>query len=198
MFSFIGIGLMLVSAYLAGSVSSAIIISKLWNLPDPRREGSKNPGATNVLRLAGKKYAIIVLLGDMLKGLLPVIVARLFFHESVILAYVCCAAVMGHIFPVFFEFKGGKGVATALGAFLGYHFIMGVLAIVTWALVAKFTRYSSLASMIAIALMPFYALFVTGNLSAFFPMMVMTVFVFYKHRDNISRLAVGTEPKIKW
>jgi len=183
-------------AYLIGSLSSAIIVSRLCNLPDPRTQGSKNPGATNVLRLAGKKYAAIVLAGDMLKGLLPMLLAHLLGAGPVTLGFTCLAAVLGHMYPVFFDFKGGKGVATAMGAFLGFHFIMGVVIIATWLFIANFSRYSSLASIIAITFAPFYSLLVIGNLSAFLPLIFITIFVLYQHRDNISRLINGTESKI--
>lgn len=183
-------------AYLIGSLSTAIIVSRLFNLPDPRANGSKNPGTTNVLRLAGKKYAAIVLLGDMLKGLLPLLLAHFLGSSPALLGFTCLAAVMGHIYPVFFDFKGGKGVATALGAFLGFHFMMGVVILATWLLIANFSRYSSLASIIAITFAPFYSLLVVGNLSAFLPLITITIFVLYQHRDNISRLINGEEPKI--
>ena len=184
-------------AYLVGSLSTAIIISRLFNLPDPRANGSKNPGATNMLRLAGKKYAAIVLIGDMLKGLLPLLLAHLLDSSPALLGFTCLAAVFGHMYPVFFDFKGGKGVATALGAFLGFHFVMGAVVIATWLLIANFSRYASLASIIAITFAPFYSLFVVGNLSAFLPLISITIFVLYQHRDNISRLINGDEPKIK-
>ena len=184
-------------AYLVGSLSTAIIISRLFNLPDPRANGSKNPGATNMLRLAGKKYAVIVLIGDMLKGLLPLLLAHLLDSSPALLGFTCLAAVFGHMYPVFFDFKGGKGVATALGAFLGFHFVMGAVVIATWLLIANFSRYASLASIIAITFAPFYSLFVVGNLSAFLPLICITIFVLYQHRDNISRLINGDEPKIK-
>lgn len=183
-------------AYFIGSLSSAIIVSRLCDLPDPRAQGSKNPGATNVLRLAGKKYAAIVLAGDMLKGLLPMLLAHLLGAGPATLGFTCLAAVLGHMYPVFFDFKGGKGVATAMGAFLGFHFIMGVVIIATWLFIANFSRYSSLASIIAITFAPFYSLFVVGNLSAFLPLICITIFVLYQHRENISRLINGTESKI--
>jgi len=184
------------TAYLVGSISSAILVCRLAELPDPRTEGSKNPGATNVLRIGGKKYAIMVLMADLLKGLLPLLLAHALNLSSSAMAYTCLAAVAGHMYPVFFKFKGGKGVATALGAFLGFHFIMGSVAIATWLIVANFTRLSSLASIVAITLMPFYSLFVTGNLNAFYPLLLIAIFVLYQHRENISRLVVGMEPKI--
>lgn len=198
MFTFLMFIFNVTVAYLIGSLSSAVIVCRLNGLPDPRTQGSKNPGATNVLRLAGKKYAIMVLLADMLKGLLPLLLANWLGSNPTTLGFTCLAAVMGHMYPVFFQFKGGKGVATALGAFLGLHFIMGVVIIATWLTVANFSRYSSLASIIAITFAPFYSLFVFRNMDLFFPLVLITIFVLYKHRDNISRLMVGEEPKMSF
>ena len=185
-----------VVGYLVGSVCSAVIVSRLFDLPDPRQEGSKNPGATNVLRLAGKQYAIIVLLADMLKGLLPVLLAKLLGGGPIIVGFTCFAAVLGHMYPIYFNFKGGKGVATAIGALLGFHFILGVIVIATWLLIANFTRYSSLASIVSLLLAPFYSLYAARGFEAFPPLMCIALFVIYKHRDNISRLIDGTESKI--
>lgn len=184
--------------YLVGSVCSAVIVSRLFSLPDPCVEGSKNPGATNVMRLAGKKYALIVLVADMLKGLLPVLFAKMLGADVIIQSFTCLAAVLGHMYPVFFKFKGGKGVATTIGALLGLHFILGVVVIATWLLVANFGRYSSLASLVAILLAPFYSLFALGDMNAFIPLLGIAVFVLYQHRNNITRLIDGTEPKIKF
>lgn len=184
-------------SYIFGSFCSAVIVCRLFSLPDPRLEGSKNPGATNVLRLAGKKYAAIVLLADMLKGVIPLLLGHMFGAGSGILGFMCLAAVLGHMYPVFFEFKGGKGVATALGALLGFSFSLGLLTIVTWFIVAKLSRYSSLSSMISIGLAPFYLLFIIGNMNAFLPVLFMACFIFYKHYDNIERLIDGTESKIE-
>lgn len=186
----------IVLAYLIGSICSAVIVSYLFDLPDPRLEGSKNPGATNVLRLAGKQYAIIVLAFDMLKGLLPVLLAKMLMADPITVGFTCFAAVLGHMYPVFFDFKGGKGVATALGALLGFHFLLGVAVIATWLLIANFFRYSSLASIISMSLAPLYSLGIVHNLSAFPPLMCIAIFILYKHRDNITRLIDGTESKI--
>jgi glycerol-3-phosphate acyltransferase PlsY len=159
-------------------------------------EGSKNPGATNVLRLAGKQYAIIVLVFDMLKGLFPVLLAKMLMADPITIGFTCFAAVLGHMYPVFFDFKGGKGVATALGALLGFHFHLGVAVIATWLLIANFFRYSSLASIVSLLLAPFYSLGIVHNLAAFPPLMCIAIFILYKHRDNITRLIDGTEPRI--
>ena len=183
--------------YLAGSICSAIIVSNIFSLPDPRTEGSTNPGATNVLRLAGKKYASIVLIMDMLKGLLPVLLAQALQVNYAILGFTCLATVVGHVYPVFFKFKGGKGVATALGALLGLNFIMGIVLIALWLLVANFTRYASLASIITMVIAPFSTIFSTRSIDAFPPVVLLCILVLYKHRKNVSRLFNGQEPKIK-
>lgn len=187
-----------VLSYLFGSICSAIVVSRLFSLPDPRIEGSQNPGATNVLRLAGKKYAIIVLLGDMLKGLIPVVLAKAFGAGPVIAGFACLAAVLGHMYPVFFGFRGGKGVATAIGALLGLDFILGAMVIASWLLIANFTRYASLASMIAIGLSPIFSLFIFSRLDVFIPLFFIALFVLFQHRNNITRLIDGEEPKIRF
>ncbi|HAU1151268.1 TPA: glycerol-3-phosphate 1-O-acyltransferase PlsY [Legionella pneumophila] len=184
--------------YLMGSINSAIIVCRTFGLPDPREEGSKNPGATNVLRLGGKQYGILVMVFDALKGILPVIIAKYLSGEPVTIAFTALAAVVGHMYPVFFHFRGGKGVATTIGALLAFHFVIGVMVGATWLLVANFWRYSSLASIISITLAPFYALILVGNLNIFPPLFMITILVLYKHRDNFNRLIDGKEPKIKF
>ncbi|MBL7480272.1 glycerol-3-phosphate 1-O-acyltransferase PlsY [Legionella bononiensis] len=189
---------LVILAYLMGSFCSAIIVCRLFGLPDPREEGSKNPGATNVLRIAGKKYAAFVMIGDVLKGTIPVLIAKALGATPAVIAFTALAAVIGHMFPVFFKFKGGKGVATAIGALLGFHFIIGVMVATTWLLVANFSRYSSLASIVAISLSPFYSLLVVGRLDIFPPLFFIALLVLYKHKNNINRLIDGVEPKIKF
>lgn len=186
----------IVAGYLLGSICSAVIICRLFSLPDPRTQGSNNPGATNVLRIAGKPYAIMVLLADMLKGFIPVIIAYAFGANATILGYVCFAAVLGHVYPVFFKFKGGKGVATALGGLLGVNFLLGSMTLLTWLVVAVISRYSSLAAIVAIVLAPFYSILVHHNLNSFIPLALVTLLVVYKHHANLVRLMDGTEPKI--
>lgn len=188
----------MIVAYLVGSICSAVIVSRIFDLPDPRTEGSKNPGATNVLRLAGKHYAMLVLLADMLKGLLPVLLARMIDSGPVITSFTCLAAVLGHMYPVFFGFKGGKGVATAIGAMLALHFMLGVVVIALWLVIANFTRYSSLASIISISVAPFFSLYALGSVDAFVPLLFIALFVLYKHRDNVTRLMDGKETKINF
>lgn len=187
-----------VIGYLLGSVCSAVIVSRVFSLPDPRISGSQNPGATNVLRLAGKKYAAIVLFADVLKGFFPVLLAKILGAGPVTVSFTCLAAVMGHMYPVFFGFKGGKGVATSIGAFFGLDFILGSAVLATWLLVANFTRYASLASIAAIILAPLYALIIIDKMDIFPPLFFIVLFVLYKHRNNITRLIDGDEPKIQF
>lgn len=188
---------LIVIGYLFGSICSAVIVSRLFSLPDPRIEGSKNPGATNVLRLAGKKYAAMVLLADLFKGLIPVVLAKILGAGTAVESFTCLAAVIGHMYPLFFHFQGGKGVATAIGALLGLNFILGIMVIATWLLVANFSRYSSLASITSIVLSPIYGLITIGKLDIFPPLFLIALFVLYQHRNNITRLIDGEEPKIR-
>lgn len=189
--------LLVVLGYLIGSISSAIIISRVFALPDPRAEGSKNPGATNVLRLSGMHYAAGVVIADILKGTLPVLIGQLFHASPTTLGFTALAAVVGHVFPIFFEFKGGKGVATAIGAMYGLNLFLGVLVSAIWLLLANFTRYASLASIITVCLAPLLAITIMGELDVFPPLFFITLLVLYKHRNNITRLMDGNEPKIK-
>lgn len=186
---------MLLFGYLLGSVSSAIVACKIMGLPDPRSQGSGNPGATNVLRMAGKKLAIIVLLGDILKGVIPPLLALLVGLSPHLLGWVVLATFLGHLYPIYFGFHGGKGVATAIGGVFVLSWPLGLLLIVTWALVAIIFRYSSLAAIIAAALAPFYAywLLIPGN---YLPLLIMCILLIYRHRKNIQNLLAGTEDKI--
>lgn len=188
----------IVIAYLSGSISSAILVCRIFDLPDPRLHGSKNPGATNVLRLAGKKYAGIVLITDMLKGFFPVMLAHMMGGSVMMIGWTCFAAVLGHMFPIFFDFKGGKGVATAIGALLAFNFMLGVMIIATWALIANFSKHSSLASIVSFVLAPLYSLLVFGSPMAVIPLICISIFIVYKHQDNISRLMNGTESTISF
>lgn len=188
----------IIAGYLVGSVCSAVIVSQLFALPDPRIEGSLNPGATNVLRLAGKKYAALVLLFDVFKGLLPVLLAIALGAGIIVASFAGLAAVIGHIYPIFFKFKGGKGVATALGVLFGLNFLLGTFATATWILVANFSRYSSLASIVTIIFAPFYSIYALGSVNAFIPLASITFIVLYKHRTNINRLLNGTESKLNF
>lgn len=194
--TFILVFIAVFSSYLVGSICSAVIVCRLCHLPDPRTEGSQNPGATNVLRLSGKKYAAIVLLADLLKGLVPVVIFNMMHIGSSYLGYIGLAAVLGHIYPIFFQFKGGKGVATTLGVLFGLNGVLGLMVVATWLIVAYISRYSSLAAMVALACMPFYGLFLSTP-HHFFSLFLMAILVIYQHRSNIQRLRSGTESKIK-
>jgi glycerol-3-phosphate acyltransferase PlsY len=196
MFTLMLVVLCVAAAYALGSLCSAVIVCQLAKLPDPRTKGSKNPGATNVLRLAGKKYAALVLLADVLKGILPIWIAIIFQLGSFWQGIIGLAAVLGHIYPVFFDFKGGKGVATSLGVLLGLHPFLGLLAMLTWVTVAYFSRYSSLSSIVAVTLSPFYALLAFHEQPAFLPLVAMALAVLYQHKDNMKRLLDGSESKL--
>jgi glycerol-3-phosphate acyltransferase PlsY len=185
----------IIVGYLCGSVNFAIIVCKLARLPDPRAQGSGNPGATNVLRLAGKKLALLVIVGDALKGVLPVLLARICGVHSEALSLVALFAVLGHMYPVFFRFQGGKGVATTLGAILALSWSVGLAVLGTWVVMAAVFRFSSLASLVAIVLLPVYILLWSVH-SFVLPMILLAVVVVYQHRGNIKRLLKREEPKI--
>ncbi len=191
--------LLVIAAYLVGSLSAAILVCKLMGLPDPRTEGSKNPGATNVLRLGGKRAALLTLLGDMLKGLLPVALAVQLDSSEPTIGLTLLAAFLGHLYPLFFGFQGGKGVATALGGLIGLHWSIGLATIATWLLVAALFRYSSLAALSAILLAPLYvwSLFPLAEPTTLTTAMALiTVMLYWRHRSNIENLLAGREDKI--
>ncbi|MEI7976153.1 MAG: glycerol-3-phosphate 1-O-acyltransferase PlsY [Betaproteobacteria bacterium] len=195
-----------VLAYLLGSLSFAVIVSKFMGLSDPRSYGSKNPGATNVLRSGNKKAAVLTLLFDAVKGWVPVAVVLHFgaaygLAEGVAAA-AGLAAFLGHLYPVFFKFEGGKGVATALGVLMGVSPLLGLAVAITWLGIAAYFRYSSLAALLAAVLAPvYYAMAAGGPLwdfnGAIFGMLcVMGIFLVWRHRDNVNRLLAGTETKL--
>ncbi|MDT8405927.1 MAG: glycerol-3-phosphate 1-O-acyltransferase PlsY [Methylococcales bacterium] len=186
-------GLFIVAAYLIGSLSSAIIVCKIMGLPDPREQGSGNPGATNVLRLGGKKAAGITLLGDLVKGLVPVFLVHLYGVPDSTLALAGLAAFFGHLYPVFFGFRGGKGMATSVGILMGFNWVLGFAVMGTWTLIYKVGRISSLAAVLASILAPLYAWWWLANLPLTLATLVMTVVVLWRHRSNIKRLLDGTE-----
>ena len=188
--------LLVVFAYLIGSISSAILISKLLSLPDPRTVGSKNPGATNVLRYGGKQAAILTLLGDALKGLIPVFMGHLLGLSYDWLVIIAIAAFMGHLFPIYHGFKGGKGVATAIGVYIGLNPIIGFAVIATWLASAFAFNMSSLSALIATLLAPFYFYFITQSIPLFLGLLLITLFIYWKHRSNIKAILNGTENKI--
>ena len=185
---------MTILAYLVGSISSAILICKLLGLPDPRTTGSKNPGATNVLRLSNPPTAVAVLLFDVLKGGLPVWGAYFLGIPPWALGIIGVAACLGHMYPIFFDFKGGKAVATALGVLLPIGFSLGALLVLTWVIIVKITRYSSLAAIITVSIAPFY----TWLLKPLYvyPVIMISVLIIFRHKDNIFRLIKGEENKI--
>lgn len=185
--------------YLFGSFSSAILVSKLFRLEDPRNVGSGNPGATNVLRSGNKLAAALTLLGDVLKGVIPVLLAQHYSGSVPIIALVAIAAFMGHLFPIFFGFKGGKGVATAIGVFIALSWKLFAVFIITWLSVAALTRYSSLAGLMAAAVtgLASFAVFNQSHqLQLIGAVFWIVAFLFQRHRANIERLKSGTEPKI--
>ena len=196
--------LLIALAYLIGSVSSAVIVCKLLQLEDPRTQGSRNPGATNVLRLFGKKAAIPTLIGDMLKGAVPVVIGHSLNSPDMVLACIGLAAFSGHLFPVFFNFKGGKGVATRIGVLLGTYWILGLAFIGTWLLMAVIFRYSSLSGLTAAAMTPVYiALLLESSWNTPFDSewliistLLMTILLFWRHTSNIKKLLSGEEDKI--
>jgi len=188
---------LLIASYLIGSISSAVIICKALSLPDPRTQGSKNPGATNVLRLGGKKTAAFVLFFDGLKGAVPVFIGDYYGFGLIALTLTVLCAFLGHIFPVFFRFKGGKGVATYLGGLIAINLLAGLIFSLIWLLVAKVLKISSLAALIAAALSPFYFYLITGDLKSTTIISLISLLIFYTHRDNIKRLINKDEDVIQ-
>ena len=182
--------------YLFGSVASAVIVCKLMGLTDPRTAGSKNPGATNVLRLHGKSVAAVTLLGDVLKGVIPVLLARYWSDSNLVISLTGLAAFLGHLYPVFFGFKGGKGVATLLGVLFATDWTLGVSFVVIWLVMAKLFHYSSLSALTAAALIPFIAYSIEGILPIVFSTCVMAILLFWRHKSNIQNLRNGTEKKL--
>ena len=194
-----------VLAYLLGSISFAVIVSRLFGLSDPRSYGSKNPGATNVLRSGSKGAAVLTLLLDGLKGWVPVVLVRWFGRdyglEEGTVALVGLAAFIGHLYPVFFQFKGGKGVATAAGVLIGVSWILGAATLLTWVIVAYASRYSSLASLVAAVFAPLF--YLLGDRAAWYvdgkillAIFVISALLVYRHRENILKLLKGQESRL--
>ena len=188
--------LMVVGAYLLGSINSAIIVCKVFSLPDPRNFGSGNPGATNVLRIGNKITAAITLAGDLLKGLLPVIAVDLLTASAPLTAATGVAALLGHMYPLYYGFKGGKGVATMIGVLLGFDWLLGLIWISLWLFTALLFRYSSLAALTATLLIIVISWFWSDNMWLIIALLVISVFVFWRHRSNINNLLTGEETKI--
>jgi len=185
---------MTIAAYLLGSISSAILICKLLGYPDPRTTGSNNPGATNVLRISNNFVASTVLFLDILKGTIPVWAAYFLKVEPIYIGIIGLAACLGHMYPLFFDFKGGKAVATAFGVLLPIGLDLGGMLILTWFFVAKLTRYSSLAAIVAVSLAPFYTWLLKPIYT--YPVLMLSALIIFRHRENIVRLLKGTETKI--
>jgi len=188
------------AAYLIGSLSFAVIVSRLMGLNDPRTYGSGNPGATNVLRSGNKAAAVLTLLLDALKGFVPVLLVKEFgapygLYEGT-LALVAVAAFLGHLWPLFFHFKGGKGVATAAGVLLGLNPWLGLATLATWIIIAAFTRYSSLAALVAALFAPFYQVLIWGGGPIAVAVFVMGALLVWRHAANIQKLLNGTESKL--
>lgn len=184
------------SAYLLGSFSSAVIVCWLMGLPDPRTQGSKNPGATNVLRHGGKKAAIITLGLDILKGVIAVLIAKLVTDSTLILSGVVLAVFLGHLYPIFFGFRGGKGVATAFGALTMLVWMVGVTAFITWLLAAFIFRYSSLAALSAAVCAPIAMYGFSGERDYILVTLLLSGLLIWRHRSNIHNLLKGEEDKI--
>lgn len=183
----------IIAAYLIGSISFGIILSKLFGLPDPRTVGSGNIGATNVARSGKKSPAILTLLGDAFKGWLPVWLALQSGMLMWVVAAVGLAVFFGHLFPIFHRFKGGKGVATALGVMLAISLMLGTAALITWAIVFAISRYSSLAALVAAALSPLYAWLLLPYKDYVIMMVVIALMLIWRHKSNIQKLLAGTE-----
>jgi len=190
--------LIILFAYLVGSVSSGIIVSQIFNLPDPRTIGSKNPGATNVMRSGNKKAAIFTLLGDLLKAILVLTLAEYLGFNDLIIVCVALAVLIGHIYPIFYKFRGGKGVATAIGILIFLNFKLALIVASIWLLVFGIWRYSSLAAIMAAISAPIIAIFILRDQSLYcIAFSFITIIILFKHQGNIKKLLSGTELKFK-
>lgn len=189
--------LLCVCAYLLGSVNFAILLCTTLGYPDPRSQGSYNPGATNALRVANKYVALLVLLCDGFKGFLPVYLASLLFQSDYNAAFVGLFAFLGHLYPIFFNFKGGKGVATFIGVLLAVYYPGLVVFILVWLLIALVTRFSSLGAISATIALPIY-LFILQKTDIIIPILIIAALLIWRHKDNIIRLKNGEESKIKF
>lgn len=189
--------IVVVLAYLIGSLSAAIITCKIMGLPDPRTTGSNNPGTTNVLRIGGKKAAIFTLIGDLLKGLIPVVIVKFAFPtEPLLIALTALAAFLGHLFPVFFQFKGGKGVATALGCIIGLNLWVALCALGVWLAIFLPTRISSLSALTAAIVAPLFLWLFNASASVVIAIIIMDILLIIRHKENIQRILKGEEKKM--
>lgn len=185
---------MIAVAYLFGSLSSAVVISRLFGLPDPRTAGSKNPGATNVYRLGGRVPALLVLVMDILKGTIPVYGSYFLGIEPITLGLIAIFACLGHIFPLYFGFQGGKAVATAFGAMLPIGLDLAGLLILSWVIIVFLTGYSSLGALIAVSLAPLFTFLIKPLYTV--PVAMLSLLIIVRHKDNITRLLAGNESKV--
>jgi glycerol-3-phosphate acyltransferase PlsY len=186
----------IILSYLIGSVSTAIVLCKATGQPDPRTLGSGNPGATNVLRFGGKRLAAATLIGDVVKGLIPVLIAKPFVDNPTALACVALAAVIGHVFPVYYRFKGGKGVATGLGVLLGVSWQSALAALAVWLTILLITRLSSLAAIIGAILLPLIVYLLDPHVEYTWFAVAITALLLWRHRQNINNLLSGRESKV--
>ena len=190
--------LIILFAYLVGSISSGIIVSQIFNLPDPRTIGSKNPGATNVMRSGNKKAAIFTLLGDLLKATFVLAIAEYLDFEDLVIVGVALAVLIGHIYPIFYKFRGGKGVATAIGILIVLNFKLALIVSSIWLMVFGIWRYSSLAAIVAAISAPFIGIFIFGDQFLYcMAYSLITIIILFKHKANIKKLISGTELKFK-
>lgn len=189
--------ILLITSYLIGSISTAIIVCIIFNFPDPRTQGSNNPGATNVLRIAGKKAAIITLFGDGLKGVIPILIAHIMELDLTAMTLIALATFLGHVYPIFFGFKGGKGVATFLGTLFALNYLTGFSFALIWVFVAKVLKISSLSALTATLFTPIIFYFLSGqNLAATGNIILICIWIFYTHKNNIKRILSGREDSI--
>ena len=183
-------------SYILGSINSSILLSKFFKLPDPRGYGSRNPGATNILRSGSKIIAFITLMLDILKGFITTAVAIYWFEDIIYAQIIGCITVFGHIYPLFYKFKGGKGVATALGAVLGFNLFLGVICLITWLMTALLFRYSALSAIVTFTFLPLYTWFSFESWTITSIYLALTLVVIYKHKNNIKNLLNNEETKI--
>ena len=183
-------------AYFFGSLNSSILFSKILKLEDPREYGSKNPGATNILRSGNKTLALATLIFDMFKGFLPVFVALFFIEDQIYIQIIGLCSILGHIFPIYYKFKGGKGVATSFGVILAFDIILGFICLLTWLITAFLFRYSALSAIVSFALLPIYTWFSYEKIITTSLFLILAIIVIYMHKTNIKNLLNNKETKI--
>jgi len=193
---FVSLFVLIIISYIIGSVNSSIVFSKIYKLPDPREYGSKNPGATNILRSGNKILALAIVIFDILKGFLPVVIAYYFIKEDLYVQIVGVIAVIGHIYPIFYKFKGGKGVATSFGAILAFDFILGLICLMTWLITSFLFRYSALSAIVSFTFLPIYTWLSYENYTITSIYLILAIVVIYKHKTNIKNLLNNEETKI--